>query len=219
MIEKPYSVETRPRWLIAGFAEPWNIVSWAVANGGWQRVQQVAWLYLRLHEIAEVQDIEGWMRGEMHREELAGAVGFMTSRRALEWVETEAVEADARAWAVGTVGLSNRLRAGDGVSVRECGTINLLVCCSQALTVEAALEASCLVSEAKALAMVESGERSVQSGLAASGTGTDCIAVAWPVHGERLRYAGKHTAVGSAMGRAAFDLVAEGIRVWRAEQV
>ncbi len=219
MTGKPYAVVSRERWLIAEFAEPWAVVSWALGNGGWQHVQRVAWLYLRQNEIAGVDDIASWMRAQMHQAELGGAVGFMTSRRALAWMESEATEGDCNAWAIGTVGLSNRLRAGDSCSVHQPGTINLLVCCSQPLTVEASLEALCLASEAKTLAMMETGERSVQSGLPATGTGTDCLAIAWPLAGERSCYAGKHTPAGSAIGRAAYLAVAKGIREWKEEQV
>lgn len=217
--EKPYCIETRDRWLVAAFAEPWAVNSWAIVNGGWQHVRNVAWLYLQQNEIAAVDDAADWMRARMHAAGLAGAVGFMTSRRVLAWVETSAVEQGCCAWAVATVGLSNRLRAGDSSSaVQHGGTINLLVATSCPLTVEASLEALALVSEAKAVAVLESGERSVESRLAATGTGTDCLAVAWPVAGERSPYAGKHTAAGSAIGRAAYLAVSQGIREWRKEQ-
>ena len=216
LVERPYRLETRDRRRVAGFAEPWAVVSWAVVNGGWQRTRQVAWLYLRLNEIAGVADAAEWMQGQMHAEELGGAVGFMTSRRAGTYVEATGADQDCSAWAVGTVGLSNALRAGDSSGpITMPGTINMLVCCSQPLTVEAAMETLCLVSEAKALAMLESGVKSVRSGFAASGTGTDYLAVASPIHGERTPYAGKHTAVGAALGQAAYEAVAKGVREWR----
>ena len=218
LVEKPYQLDTRDRWLVAGFAQPWTVVSWAVVNGGWQRTQQVAWLYLRLHEIRNVMDPAEWMQGQMHAEGLSGAVGFMTSRRAGTFVEATGADAGCSAWAVGTVGLSNALRVGDSSGpIQMPGTINLLVCCSQPLTVEAATEALCLVSEAKALAMMESGVASVRSGLLATGTGTDYLAVAWPPHGERTSYAGKHTAVGAAMGQAAYAAISEGAAEWLEE--
>jgi len=218
LVERPYRLETRDRWLVAGFAEPWAVVSWAVVNGGWQRTRHVAWLYLKLHEIAGVTDPAEWMQGQMHAEELGGAVGFMTSRRAGTFVEAAGSDQDCSAWAVGTVGLSNALRAGDSTGpITMPGTINLLVCCSQPLTVEAATEGLCLVSEAKALAMLESGVKSVRSGLAASGTGTDYLAVASPINGERTPYAGKHTAVGSVLGQAAYGAVTKGVNEWLEE--
>ena len=216
LVERPYGLETRDRWLVAGFAEPWAVLSWAVVNGGWQRTRQVAWLYLQRNEIAGVMDPAEWMQGQMHTAGLGGAVGFMTSRRAGLFVEGAGLDGDCAAWAVGTVGLSNALRAGDSSGpITMPGTINMLVCCSLPLTVEAATEALCLVSEAKALAMMESGVASVRSGLAATGTGTDYLAVAWPIHGERTPYAGKHTAVGAAVGQAAYGAVAKGVSEWR----
>lgn len=206
----PYTLETHERWLVARFAEPWMVLSWAVVNGGYQRVSSVVWLYLKLHEIAGVEDPVAWMRGQMHQEQLAGAVGFMTSRRALEWVEAEAVEADAQAWAIGTVGLSNAMRVGDRLKPPgSWGTINLLVASSVALTPEAALEALALVSEAKTAAMRDLGPH--------SGTGTDYMAVAWPCTGTPQTYSGKHTAQGAAIGRAAYEAVHRGASLWLKE--
>jgi len=218
LAEKPYSIELRPRWMVARFAEQWAIVSWALVNGGWQRVTEVAWLYLQLGEIADVEEVGDWMRSQMRAEGLSGVVGFLTSRRAGAHVEATARDGECTAWAVGTVGLSNALRAGDSSGpIATPGTINLLVCCSQPLSVEAGMEALALCSEAKALAMLESGVQSVRSGLAATGTGTDYLAVAWPVVGERQVYAGKHTSVGAAMGKAAYEAVALGVKGWLAE--
>jgi len=219
VVAKPYTLTERPRWLIATFAEPWNVLSWAVVNGGFQRASQVAWLYLQPNEIAGLSDVRDWMTAEMRCANLAGSVGFMTSRRRHAWVEMHATESETHCWAVGTVGLGNALRVGDSVSraVQCPGTINLLVCCSQALAAEAATELIALVSEAKAVAMICSGIVSRQSAKPATGTGTDYLAVAWPNTGERLRYAGKHTKVGSAAGRAAFQAVNEGIGQWTCE--
>lgn len=206
----PYTLETRERWLVARFAEPWMVLSWAVVNGGYQRVSTVTWLYLKLHEIAGVADPVAWMRGEMHREQLAGAVGFMTSRRALEWVEAEAQEGEAQAWAIGTVGLSNAMHVGDPLKPPgSWGTINLLVASSVALTPEAALEALALLSEGKTAALRELGPH--------SGTGTDYMAIAWPCSGQQQPYAGKHTAQGAAIGRAAYEAVKQGASLWLKE--
>ena len=82
---------------------------------------------------------------------------------------------------------------------------------------EAALEALALIAEAKALAVLESGTRSIVSGAPATGTGTDYLALAWPPAGTPLPYSGKHTAVGAAIGRAAFTAIARGIDEWRVE--
>ncbi|MGH9674658.1 MAG: adenosylcobinamide amidohydrolase [Bryobacteraceae bacterium] len=217
LVAPPYTLEERSRWLIARFGDAWNVLSWCVVNGGFQRTKTVGWLYLQQNEIADVSDLADWMRAVMHAEGLSEAVGFMTSRRAHCWVEASADEADRHAWAVGTVGLSNALRVGDQAGESSRGTINMLVCVSAPLTTEAALEALSLATEAKALAVLESGTRSIASQAPATGTGTDYMAVAWPATGTMLEYAGKHTAAGAAIGRATFDAVTQGIAQWRDE--
>jgi adenosylcobinamide amidohydrolase len=217
MVAAPYTLERRSRWLIASFNEPWSILSWCVVNGGFQRTRTAAWLHLHPDEIAGVDDPADWMRSRLHLEGLSDAVGFMTSRPALLSVESGAEEQDCRAWALGTVGLSNALRAGDPAGKSSLGTINLLICVSLPLTTEAALEGLCLASEAKTLAVLESGTRSIVSGAAATGTGTDSIAIAWPEKGAPASYSGKHTPAGAAIGRAAFDAVTRGVAQWRDE--
>jgi adenosylcobinamide amidohydrolase len=209
----PYTIETRDSWLVARFPEPWMVLSWAVVNGGYQRTQSVVWLYLRLHEIQHVADPIAWMHGRMHAGKLAGAVGFMTSRRALAWVEDTAQDGDAHAWAIATVGLSNAIhiaqpRVPPAAMPANC-TINLLVATNIPLTPEAALEALSLIAEGKTAAMLEAGPH--------TGTGTDYMAIAWPCTGTPERYAGKHTPQGAAIGRAAYRTVAKGIADWEQE--
>lgn len=219
LVDKPYQLQARERWLVADFAEPWAVLSWAIVNGGWQRISQAAWLYLRRQEIAGVLNPQEWMQANMRAEGLSSALGFMTSRRAGAFFEEAAEDEDCQAFAVGTLGLSNALRAGDASGPLVIpSTTNLLVCCTQPLTVEAAVEALCLVSEAKALAMLESGVASRRSGLPATGTGTDYLALAWPLSGTRKNYAGKHTPVGAALGQAAYRAVAKGIHEWQQER-
>lgn len=218
VVGKPYNLETRDRWLVAEFAEPWTVLSWAIVNGGWQQTVKVAWLFLKLNELSCGDEPESWMRAQMRAEHLSGAVGFLTTRRAHRWVEAEAEDGACHAWAIGTVGMSNARRAGDpSDSQVKVGTINQLVCCSLPLTAEAALEVLALTSEAKALASVESGVCSRKSQLPSTGTGTDYLAVAWPGAGSRQKYGGKHTGMGAAAGRAAYELVKEGIRIWQDE--
>src|SRR5690349_17875830 len=115
------------------------MLSWCVVNGGFQRTQTAAWLYLEQNEIAGVTDHSEWIRARVHAEGFPDAVGFLTSRRVHKWVEADAAEAELQAWAIGTVGLSNLLRAGDPtVAPLPSGTINILVYLSAPLTMEAA---------------------------------------------------------------------------------
>jgi adenosylcobinamide amidohydrolase len=142
----------------------------------------------------------------------------MTSRREHASAESAAAEGNCHAWAVGTMGFSNALRVGDPTGrISGPGTVNLAAFCSQPLTPEAATELIAVVSEAKTLATLEAGIPSIVSGEPSTGTGTDYLAVAWPPSGQRIRYAGKHTEAGAAVGRAAFLAVSRGIEDWRRE--
>ncbi len=109
-----------------------------------------------------------------------------------------------------TAGFSNALRVGDraGLLAARPGTINLIVMIDRPLAAAAMVEAAVLAAEARTLAVLEAGIASVQSGAPATGTGTDCIAVAAPARargpGERTeRWCGMHTLAGELIGRAA----------------
>jgi adenosylcobinamide kinase/adenosylcobinamide-phosphate guanylyltransferase len=120
--------------------------------------------------------------------------------------------ASLRVSCFGTAGYTNVLTVGDQGDYLEdapLGTINLVVICHQPLTLGAMVEAVEIVTEAKVRALYEAGVKSVVSGLPATGTGTDCVAIACPLQGRKHRYCGKHTKLGELVGRAAWMCLAE----------
>jgi adenosylcobinamide amidohydrolase len=110
-----------------------------------------------------------------------------------------------QAWC--TAGCSNALRVGDPSTVEHhsIGTINLIVAVSEALSTAALAEALQLATEARVAAISSAGIRSVVCGEIATGTGTDCIAVAAPGSRRSVRYCGKHTRLGELVGRAVLE--------------
>jgi adenosylcobinamide amidohydrolase len=85
------------------------------------------------------------------------------------------------------------------------GTINLIVAINQPFTRSAMAEALQIAVEARVAAIHDAGVVSVRSGAIATGTGTDCIAVAAPISASRatsVAYCGKHTLAGELIGRA-----------------
>jgi adenosylcobinamide amidohydrolase len=74
----------------------------------------------------------------------------------------------------------------------------------------ARLEALSIATEARTAEVMASGLR-LPTGLA-TGTGTDCIAIAAPEGA--ARYAGLHTEIGEAVGRAVRYAVAQGVGLW-----
>jgi adenosylcobinamide amidohydrolase len=110
------------------------------------------------------------------------------------------------------------LRAGDAPgAARPVGTINLLCAISRPLSDRAMVEAMALCAESRAVAVIESGALSLRSGLAASGTGTDCQVIAAPEGGEPLEFVGKHTDAGHLIGRVVLSAVTAGVLAWLAE--
>jgi adenosylcobinamide amidohydrolase len=72
------------------------------------------------------------------------------------------------------------------------------------------VEAVQIVTEGRVRALYEKNIKSCQSGLSATGTGTDCVAVISLGNGGE-RYCDKHTKLGELIGAAAYTAVANGL--------
>jgi adenosylcobinamide amidohydrolase len=216
------SVVQRERWLVSSFSGLVRACSWAIVGGGLIDAEHVAWLEVRDEELRPPVDAVELLRRRLHDRGLANAVGLLTSRRVSTYRDVTCESSGIRARCIATVGLGNALRAGDppGVTGR-IGTINILLHVDTPLTDLALLEASAIVTEAKAAAVLEAGIKSRRSNRPATGTGTDCTVVTCVrAHGSRraTSFAGKHTAVGALVGDAALRAVGEGISAWLAER-
>ena len=116
-----------------------------------------------------------------------------------------------------TVGCGNALAVGEPASFTTVETapaplhtINLILGIQTGLRNEALAESIQIATEGRVRALYEAGIRSSLSHLAATGTGTDCIAVV-SLGAERERYCGKHTELGELIGLAAYTAVRKGI--------
>lgn len=209
------SVELAPPWLIVRFAAEHTMASWAIVGGGLGVARAVAWLEVRNAELGPGVDPAALLRDRLAARGLAGAVGLLTSRRLDRYIDVTVRHGALAARCVATVGLGNALRAGDPPGEGRIGTINLICRSSAPLSPEAQLEALALAAEARTLAVHEAGVPSTQTGLPASGTGTDCIVIAAPAAGEATAYAGKHTAIGHAIGAAVYEAIRRGVETSR----
>src|SRR5581483_6629974 len=156
--------------------------------------------------------------GRRHRWRQRSGVARGARRRARAAGRSRGVRA-RRARCVATVGLGNRGRVGEPAAPAvHAGTINLLCVTSEPLTEPALVEAISIASSARTAAVLQAGLALPGSDRLATGTGTDCCIVASPLDRARpeLAYAGLHTAVGEAIGRAAFVATARGVARWLA---
>lgn len=218
-------VSSHDRFLVARLPGAHDVLSWAVVGGGRRRAETVAWHQVFNRELGPDTDPRALLRERLRAAGIPAAVGLLTSASLEAYTDVAREREGASARCVATVGLGNALRAGDPPGIgstiaaaARVGTINLLVRVSTPLAEEALAETLALAAEARTLAVLEAGVRSLRSGLPATGTGTDCVVVAAPAAGpgaEPLGYAGKHTAVGHLVGAVVEEAVRTGIEAWR----
>ena len=199
-------IERQGRWLIARFAAPHRMLSWAVVRGGKTQTDTVAWYRVTRDELKPPVDPKEFLKKRLTEASIPQAVGLLTSADLDGYGQSETTLDGLTVRAVATVGVHNSLRVGDLPRAAEpVGTLNLLCQISRPLSKEAFLEALSLVAEARTVAVLESGIQSVESGKPATGTGTDCIVMAAPQKGERLHYVGKHTLAGHLIGTSVLE--------------
>lgn len=200
-------------WL---FEEEQVSLGWPLIGGGRSVVDRVEWHFATSDDLTLDVDAAQWLLRRLAHPDRTAA--FLTSRRLDSFDHASIPLADGTVEAVATVGLGNALRVGDPLPAAGApvGTINLAIRVPVALTEEAHLEALAIGQEAKCAAMLGSGVGSVVSSRAATGTGTDCAVVLAPAGTDQspVAFAGKHTALGSAIGQAADKAISLGIDKW-----
>lgn len=228
-------VERQGKWLLVRFPEPHLVMSWAIVRGGKTQTDTVAWYRVTPEELKPPVEAKEFLEGRLIEASIPNAVGLLTSADLDGYADVEKTGEDLSVRSIATVGLANALRVGDLPELpapEPVGTINLLCQISRPLSREAFLEALALAAEARTTALLESGVVSTESGMPATGTGTDCIVIAAPTFiqnvgslrcrttevlpvprsGKILSYAGKHTLLGHLIGASVLEAVRSGIK-------
>jgi len=206
-------VERVGRFLIVRFDETVRGLSWAITGGGFCHTRLVAWFHVRYEELGPGRDAAHLMRTRLREEGLSGAVGLMTAAYLDGYEDVQASEGQTLVRSIATVGLSNALAIGDPPTAHNgAGTVNLLCHIHVPLSRGAMVEALSLATEARTAAFMETGVKSTCSGRGATGTGTDCIVITAPLGRGGERYVGKHTPIGSLVGRTVKEAVLRGIQ-------
>lgn len=208
------AVELVRPWLIARLAQRMRILSHAPFGAGCRMGDTVLWREVRNRDLSADFPVGDWFPAEIARAPAAGQVGMMTSRDIGTWAGAEVVAGGVTAAAVVTLGLSNAEAVGRRLPYHSAdyGTVNILVATDAGLDETAQLEALTVAVQARTAAILDLGLE-LATGRA-SGTGTDCLALAC-LPGEG-RYAGLHTPVGEAVGAAVRSAVAKAGQDWMA---
>jgi len=208
----------RQKTLVLSFRRPAQVMSWALLHGGLRSdVRHI------INHHVEPPPPTGLpsktLRQAASRLGLEGlVVGMITAVDIRRHCVSRAEYWDFEAFAVATAGCGNLATVGEtgnfieGVSRPLCvGTINLIVAVNYRLTHEAMLEAMSLATEAKVKAVYEARLRSRANSDFATGTGTDCVAIAVGPE-RRYQICGKHTKWGELVGQASLESIRGALR-------
>jgi adenosylcobinamide amidohydrolase len=204
--------------LIVSFPTPVRILSWAVLNGGYCHANHVLNHHISGSDRWFCTNPERWLELATVRLGLQGKVVAMaTAVKMTNLVQVSLSSGNTEVTCFATVGCGNALAIGDPATVptsdstsMQLHTINLILTVQPGLGDEAMVEAIQIATEGRVRALYEAGIRSSISHLAATGTGTDCIAIVSLDSGD-APYCGKHTQLGELIGRAAYNAVQNGL--------
>lgn len=206
------SVTVDRPWISLDLGQEMRVLSWAVNRPGLVRAKEILWREVRNADLPRDLDVYEWLGDVLRDRGALDAVCFLTSRDVRAVTQATKTVGQVTAQAVATVGLSNAERIGTRFERDPAawGTINIAVRLNVGLTETAMLEAVSIATQARTAAVMEIGLQ-LPTGIA-TGTGTDCIAVAAP-DGDQ-QYAGLHTDIGVALGGAVYEAVAQGAQEW-----
>ena len=208
----PWSVTVQDRTLLISFPELYHVVSWAPLNGGSLYARSIFNHQVRIDTYPS-EDPAAFLLALSQRLQTPGpVVGLMTGVLMERLVRRTVQQGSLFVECLATVGLSNALTVGEPATYDEKpGTINLIVALNQPLTEAALVEAVAMITEAKTRSLFDAKVGSTLSDTLATGTGTDCVAVACPQGKEKYHYCGKHTLLGELLGRVVYDAMGEGL--------
>lgn len=199
--------------LVVALPALYRVLSWAPLNGGFSLARSLLNHQVRTDEYPAEEPAAFLLALAQRLQTPTPVVGLMTGVMMERLVRRFVRRDELLLECFATVGLSNALAVGDSATYEEKpGTINLIVVLNQPLTEPALVEATTIVTEAKTQALFAARIKSTMSEAWATGTGTDCVAVACPQETAVFRYCGKHTLLGELLGQVVGEAMAEGLR-------
>lgn len=202
-------------WLTFDLGCDMQVLSWAVHRPGFVTARRIIWREVRNADLPLGMDVRAWLNGVLQAKGYQDSVAFLTSRDVSLFTQSTAQAGDITAQCVATVGLSNAERVGTRVDRRrrDWGTINVAVKLNAGLSQTGLIEMLSIATQARTAAIMDAALQ-LPTGIA-TGTGTDCIAVAAPQAAQD--YAGLHTDIGEAVGAAVYRATTQGAQHWKTD--
>jgi len=217
-MNSPFTVRQEREALIVSFASSARTLSWAVLNGGFCQARHIINHHVDGKNRLFCSQPGPWLERAAAALGLRGKVVAMATAVEMKHTVRVSVTGGGGAWVTcfTTVGCGNALSVGDPAAVTleepaaALHTINMILTVQPGLADEAMVEAVQIATEGRVRALYENGIKSCRSGLPATGTGTDCVAIVSLGDGVE-HYCGKHTKLGELIGGAAYMSVAKGL--------
>lgn len=202
-------------WLEFDLGAEMQVLSWAINRPGFVTAKQIVWREVRDKDLTRDMDVNGWLEDELTQRGYEHAVAFLTSRNVSKFVECDVTVGPVTAHCVVTVGLSNAERVGQRIDrqVGDWGTINVAVRLDAGLTQAGLIETSSIATQARTAAVIDLALP--VGGSVATGTGTDCIAIAAPPG--TCNFTGLHTDIGEAVGKAVYSATINAGHQWKSD--
>lgn len=202
-------------WLSFDLGAQMQVLSWAINRPGFVLANRILWREVRNADLPLDLDVLDWFAQELETHNAADAVAFLTSRDVTFYTQARVTVGAITAHCVATVGLSNAERVGQRMdrAGMDWGTINVALKLDHPLSQTGLIETLSIATQARTAAVMDAAYR-LANGVA-TGTGTDCIAIAAPQG--NTNYAGLHTEVGEAAGAAVYRATLEGAQQWKAK--
>ncbi|CUH67331.1 Adenosylcobinamide amidohydrolase [Thalassovita gelatinovora] len=202
-------------WLSFDLGRDMQVLSWAINRPGFVTARRIVWREVRNADLPRDMDVADWFGRELATYGFEDSVAFLTSRDVTSYADITTRVGDTTVQCIATVGLSNAERVGARVDRRaqDWGTINLAVRVDCGLTQTGLIETLSIATQARTAAVMDA-DVPLPSGRA-TGTGTDCIAIAAP--SGSLDYAGLHTELGEAVGAAVYGATLSGALQWKTD--
>lgn len=199
--------------VVVAAREPLTILSSAFVRGGFTTARAIVNLHVRKN-IPEAET-DGILPRFTARRGIQGPwVGLLTSAWTEKATFAEVAASGLTALVVTTVGLSNRIAAGQTpVAAWAPSTINTIVVVDGAPEAAALVNAAMTVTEVKT-SVLASVDLRCEDGLLASGTSTDAVVIAATGRGPHCRFGGPISDLGWVVARAAREALETGVRRW-----
>jgi adenosylcobinamide amidohydrolase len=216
-MDSPFIVREERDAVIVSFSTPARTLSWAVLNGGFCHAHHIINHHVSGNNTLFCAQTGPWLERAASGLGLRGnVVGMATAVEMKHLVRVSMESGVAQVACFTTVGCGNALSVAEPASLTieepapTLHTINMILTVEPGLSDIAMVEAIQIATEGRVRALYENGIKSYRSGLLATGTGTDCVAIVSLGDGVE-RYCGKHTKLGELIGGAAYASVAKGL--------